>query len=115
MRDGRARGQLRDCLTWVDWLRYRHVRFELDRQPKPVDLTWEREWRVRADEVVLPVESTTIIVPRREWRDAFVERHTSELMHAVAAYGTDAAQAIEPFPWHMIVLEDLGIPIPDGT
>lgn len=76
-------------------IRYRHVCLELDRPGTPVDLTWEREWRLHADELVLPPEATTVIVPRRYWRDVLID-------------------TMKPFPWHVIVLEDLGVPIPDG-
>lgn len=97
-------------------LRYRHVRFELDRDPphSSIDLTWEREWRLHADELILPPEATTVIVPKRDWRDILVERHAKDVQRQVQGIGGDAALAVVPYPWHIIVLEDLGIPIPDG-
>lgn len=95
-------------------LRYRHVRFELDRPGIPVDLTWEREWRLHANELVLPPEATTVILPGRDWRDVLIEDHTKTIQNQVQVSGSDAAPAVTPYPWHIIVLEDLGIPIPDG-
>ncbi|QWP75900.1 hypothetical protein J5226_20175 [Lysobacter sp. K5869] len=97
-----------------DALRYRHVRFELDRPEGAVDFTWEREWRLRADELTLPRDSTTVVLPNRDWRDILVEDHITRIQDEVRQLGSDAALAIEAYPWHIIVLEDLGIPIPDG-
>jgi len=95
-------------------IRYRHVRFELTNPDYPIDLTWEREWRIRTDVLPLPVESTTIIVPNRHWRDVLVEAHSQEIQGTVSTLGSDAALVVEPYPWHLVVLEDLGIEIPDG-
>lgn len=41
-------------------LRYRHVRYEIDRG---IDHTWEREWRIQTDELVLDPKKTLVIVP----------------------------------------------------
>ena len=95
-------------------LRYRHVCLELDRPGTPVDLTWEREWRLHKDELPLPIESTTVILPARYWRDVLVEAHMDEIQGQVQVLGKNATLAVTPYPWHIIVLEDLGIPIPDG-
>ena len=97
-----------------DEFRYRHVRFELDRPGVPVDLTWEREWRLHANELVLPPEATTVVLPNRAWRDVLIEDHTTTIQGQIQVLGSDAAFAVTPYPWHVIVLEDLGIPIPDG-
>jgi hypothetical protein len=94
-------------------LRYRHVRLELDSQATQVDLTWEREWRVKIETLPLPVDKTTVIVPTRRWRDSLAEIHSDDVRSQVQQIGMDAAPSIMPYPWHIIVLEDLGIPIPD--
>lgn len=94
-------------------LRYRHVCLELDRPGTPVDLTWEREWRLHKDELPLPIESTTVILPARYWRDVLVESHIRDIQGQVLVLGKDAALDVTPYPWHIIVLEDLGVPIPD--
>jgi hypothetical protein len=95
-------------------LRYRHVRFELTNPSYPIDLTWEREWRIKTDILPLPVDTTTVIVPNRYWRDVLVEEHANHIQGTVLSLGSDAALAVEPYPWHLVVLEDLGIAIPDG-
>src|SRR5712691_5760683 len=53
-------------------LKYRHVRYEPDRG---VDHTWEREWRIRTDELILDPDVTTFIVPTRQWVDKFKQEH----------------------------------------
>jgi len=95
-------------------IKYRHVRFEPDNSGYPIDLTWEREWRVKIDSLPLPRVITTVIVPNRVWRDVLVERHMEGIHKLVASHGADAAKEIEPYPWHLVVLEDLGIAIPDS-
>ena len=95
-------------------IRYRHVRFELGREGGDVDFTWEREWRIHTDELPLLPNETTVILPQRRWRDGLIDHHFDGIQRLVAAHGADAGGEVVGYPWHMIVLEDLGIPIPDG-
>lgn len=41
-------------------MRYRHVRYEPDRG---IDHTWEREWRIRTDELILDPKQTLVVIP----------------------------------------------------
>lgn len=41
-------------------IRYRHVRYD---PGAGIDFTWEREWRVRADELRLDPKNTLVVVP----------------------------------------------------
>ena len=95
-------------------IKYRHVTYEPNRPVVPVDFTWEREWRIRADVLPITPESVTVIYPRRTWADGYKGNHAQNIANYVQYYGETGAQAVEPFPWHYIVLEDLGIPIDDG-
>ncbi len=78
-------------------MKYRHVRYEPLRTPTPVDVTWEREWRIRTDALDFSPADATIVFPNR----AFV------------------AVGLEHFPrneddtssWHFVALEDLGVQI----
>lgn len=88
--------------------RYRHVRYEPDRG---TDHTWEREWRVRTDELVLDPAAVTLIVPSRSWEEKFMESHAGNQRDAAFVHGKDAAFFIGRFPWHFVVLEDLGVQI----
>lgn len=87
-------------------LRYRHVRYEPANQ---VDFTWEREWRLKTDKLSIEPKDVTVLVPQRNWADTLIEIHTDEVRQSVAKLG-DAA--VKPYPWHMIVLSDLGIDVP---
>lgn len=46
-------------------LRWRHVRYEPDHET-PIDFTWEREWRILANEFALDAFEIDIIVPNRQ-------------------------------------------------
>jgi hypothetical protein len=95
-------------------LRYRHVRFELGTDQGDIDFTWEREWRICAEELPLLPNETTVILPQRRWRDALIDHHFEGMHRLLAEHGVAAAREVVPYPWHVIVLEDLGVPIPDG-
>jgi hypothetical protein len=95
-------------------LRYRHVRLEWRDGKATVDFTWEREWRIHTDELPLKPEEITVILPKRIWRDALSDAHFERIHRLLASDGIRAAREVKAYPWHVIVLEDLGIPIPDG-
>lgn len=42
--------------------RWRHVRYEPDRDP-PIVFTWEREWRIRTEALVLPLGVARLVLP----------------------------------------------------
>lgn len=86
--------------------RYRHVRYE----PGEVDFTWEREWRIKTDELRLDPETSTLVVPTRAWEKWAVSEHANRVAAmSVVTWGWAPA---DPFPWHFVVLEDLGVPVP---
>ena len=89
--------------------KYRHVRYE----PKNnIDFTWEREWRICIDELRLAPDVTTVVVPNREWEREILKPHEGKIWRrAAAGHGGIPSGLIKP-PWHFIVLEDLGVPIP---
>ena len=86
--------------------KYRHKRYEPD---KGIDFSWEREWRIKTEELILDHSDTTIIVPTRHWADWLHDKHTENIFHAVSVLDDCGYQYIEKFPWHIIALEDLGI------
>tara|TARA_R110001592_G_scaffold210442_3_gene461939 strand:- start:2186 stop:2758 length:573 start_codon:yes stop_codon:yes gene_type:complete len=57
--------------------RWRHVRYVPDAEP-PIDFSWEREWRIRTDELELPPGESRIIVPHASWVDAITLEHSEE-------------------------------------
>lgn len=54
-------------------LRYRHVRYE----PGAVDFTWEREWRIKANELKLDPKQTLFILPTADEAFDFAYGHAS--------------------------------------
>jgi len=91
---------------------FRHVKFDLD---KNVDWTWEREWRIEADELDLEEEHVTMIVPDRIWEEKFKDEHHVRLSRANLVTHGFGAGMIGKFKWHFIVLEDLGMQIPKNA
>ena len=90
--------------------KFRHVRYE----PKNnIDYTWEREWRIQKDEIALEPNETTVVVPTREWEEWFQSQHTSNLGRR--ALLTRGFMGPSNQPWHFVVLEDLGVSMPDDV
>jgi hypothetical protein len=90
-------------------LQYRHVRYE----PGVCDYTWEREWRIKSNDLVLDPANTTLVVPSRVWSEKiqkdYVAKKQQERRLLNSRFG------LFPhinFPWSIIILEDLGVEIP---
>lgn len=93
--------------------RYRHVRYDPVNGP---DFSWEREWRLRSDELHLDESKVTFIVPTRAWEERFFEEHESAQIGVNMFFGGDMPISIGRVPWHFIALEDLGLQMaPDGA
>lgn len=76
-----------------------HVRFELG-ESYSVDYTWEREWRIKTDRLQFTPDNVTVLMPTRLISDSLKEVWVSKNSGQI-------------YPWHHIVLEDLGVAIPD--
>ncbi|MGZ5056129.1 MAG: hypothetical protein ACXWAT_14475 [Methylobacter sp.] len=87
-----------------DAIKYRHVRYD---PLNGVDHTWEREWRISIETLALDTAATTFVVPTRDWEDRFKDQHAAG--QAAWAASNGHGSGIRPFPWHFIVLEDLGV------
>ena len=94
-----------------DSQKYRHVRLEEPGNDR--DVTWEREWRVLTDELTLDPVEATLVVPTRAWEDWFKHKHAASASARARAFGGWMPRNSFVSPWHFIVLEDLGVPIPD--
>jgi hypothetical protein len=88
--------------------RYRHKDYDTDKGP---DFTWEREWRLPAERFPLDPGKVTLVVPNRTWSDYLFERHAGGLKGMALFDEEMAALSIHKYPWHFLVLEDLGIPV----
>lgn len=85
--------------------RFRHVRYE----PGTVDFTWEREWRVRVNELAIDPAASTLVVPNRAWEKWAFDQHMAKVgAKSVAMSGWASHPAP---PWHFVVLEDLGVSV----
>ena len=58
-----------------DGLKFRHVTYEPNRE-KPIDFSWEREWRIRTNELRLDPDRTTVVVPNRAWEDYIIAHYS---------------------------------------
>jgi hypothetical protein len=90
--------------------KWRHVRYEPHRQP-PFDFSWEREWRIRKDELALPSDEVIVLVPSASWIDDLIEEHKT-LEHERAELDVlehdDASlwsQPRAPFPYGWEILD----------
>jgi hypothetical protein len=97
-----------------DDLKYRHVKYE----PPIVDFSWEREWRIRTDELQLDPANVTIIVPNRNFVEKIKQKDSDKKAKdvqrtGVMTGGKFAHIHVKPLEWHFIALEDLGIVIPE--
>jgi hypothetical protein len=88
--------------------RYRHKEYD---PIEAVDYSWEREWRILADEFPIDPAKVTLVVPNRVWADHFYESHAGSLRGVALVVKDLAPFMIGKSPWHFIVLEDIGISI----
>lgn len=94
-----------------DSQKYRHKTYDPE---KNIDFTWEREWRINKEELAFNAMDITIIVPQREWVEKFKDIYFNSLQNQALIFKTNAWLFMTKFPWHFIVLEDLGIKIEWG-
>lgn len=87
-------------------LKYKHVEFDLSKE-KIVDWTWEREWRLKTDQLPLDPKNVTLIIPSR----AVLEKIISDYQSRCRAVSSRAFGAFPQINWHFLVLEDLGFKI----
>jgi len=94
-----------------DLHKYRHKSYD---PLKNIDFTWEREWRIKVDELKLEPQKTTLIVPDRGWVDSFKDKHTNQVRAQTMIFGENGWLMVDEFIWHFIALEDLGVNIKWG-
>lgn len=89
-------------------LRWLHVRFE-PTSDIAIDWTWEREWRVRADELTFTSADAAIVVPNEKWADELRRKHDVHQDVTVESYSQVMDREIaelwrEKFPWRVVPL-----------
>ncbi len=90
-------------------LRWRHVRYG-PTADQVIDFTWEREWRMRRDELPFLPTETVVIVPNEKWASALRRSHDAEQEMIVEQYATVIDRQIaelwrQPFLWHIAPLK----------
>jgi hypothetical protein len=67
-------------------LRWRHVTFSLGK--KPVDFTWEQEWRIQCEWLALDPSVVTLIVPHQTIVEQLLSDHQQEQDFQIQLYST---------------------------
>lgn len=75
----------------------------------PIDFTWEREWRVRAETLYLPPEEVVILLPSEAWAQELLAEHEFNEGYRVqlekVAYGEwMSLQPQEPFRYRYSIV-----------
>lgn len=88
--------------------RWRHVRYEPN-NTHPIDFTWEREWRVQTNELVLPNTEASIIIPNNSYASILEQDHYdnegTRIQMEALAYGDERLlQFPEPFLYSYSVI-----------
>jgi hypothetical protein len=90
--------------------RWRHVRYEPHKE-RPIDFTWEREWRIKIDALKFEPSNAAIIVPNEDWAKRMIAEHEAREDFNVFIYSQMmddemlAEQYREPFPWRIYLLK----------
>jgi hypothetical protein len=88
--------------------RWRHVRLDL-RSERPIDFTWEREWRIQSDRFDFSDQDVTVVVPDDESEDRlrdFVEHESfQDACQWSTVIGDEAWSYASPSPWKTIRLK----------
>ena len=92
-----------------DELRWRHVRFELTGDHL-IDFTWEREWRIRCDELPFSEAEAIFVVPNDQWVDALRDGYDAAQDLDVQLYSMVMEKEIaelwrQPFRWRVVTLQ----------
>lgn len=90
-------------------IKWRHVLYDPCLK-EPRDFTWEREWRIKRDEVYLHHEEVIIIVPDISWEEELINRFDYEesirYRWECIGYGEDLASYPEPFLYKIVDIDN---------
>lgn len=97
-----------EFLDLPESMRWRHVRYEPSGLA-PIDFTWEREWRIRCEELLFSPAEATIVLPDGGWASLLQSLHEDEQdidvqLYALALDEQIADQLRETFLWHVVTL-----------
>lgn len=97
--------------------RWRHMTYDPCAEP-PIDFTWEREWRIKVDELYINPDDCSIIVLNEDWANSLIlmyeywqDREEDEnRLRNYAMFNTNnfiSSYNREPFPWRIITLNGI--------
>lgn len=88
-------------------IRWRHMRYDIAAESS-VDFTWEREWRLHEDKLLLEFDSTAVLVPDKDWEEELITRFDNDenirYQLECVGYGESLARWPENFPFRIEVL-----------
>lgn len=91
-------------------IRWKHVHYDPCLHP-PIDFTWEREWRIKTEQLELDSENMVIIVPNRSTAKQIIDNHNSNehmrYWSECVGYGEDQARWPENFYFDIYDIKDL--------
>lgn len=88
--------------------RWRHVSYE-PTAGRPIDFTWEREWRILCSGLEFGQNEAVIIVPSHDWADRLVREHQDVLVRQYSTIMDEYAAeyyGLSAFPWRVEVLNE---------
>jgi hypothetical protein len=91
--------------------RWRHMTYNPISVP-PIDFTWEREWRIKANELSLNQEECRLIVPNSDWANQLISIHDefqdSEIQYYRMIFNDDIIAELyrDDFSYSIILLND---------
>ena len=59
-------------------MKWRYVRYEPNKKPRPIDYTWEREWRLNQPFLALDPQHVKLVLPNLAWVAKFETDHYEE-------------------------------------
>ena len=89
--------------------RYRHKQYEPDNN---LDFTWEREWRITTAALQLDPSNAILVVPNRDWETTVLNSRYRQIWRR-SAMGVPMPKSMIENEWHVLVLEDLGVELPE--
>jgi len=81
-----------------DSLKWRHVRYEPN-SDTPKDFSWEREWRINVDELVVSAENSRIIVPDDSWIQLLEKDYNDRAYWEATDWDYNLMYEPETFKW----------------
>lgn len=95
----------------VEENRWRHMTYDLLHIP-PIDFTWEREWRIKTDKLILNPEYCSIVVPSNYFAQHLIDEFNYnedihvEQLKIIFKEDCLAELSRDYFPWKIISFED---------